>query len=1615
MANTAELSGEIMTTHINRALKAAGHHSADLHLFAEALYGGLRESDLEGYNGEVLAKITLEAFSHITERLPKTAKLRSYDLDCGPDTSGQKDGISIIEIVNDDMPFLLDSVMGKIQEQGIEVYLVVHPVLTVERDAEGKLQAIVATKKNGMRSGIHESFIQIQLERLSEAKRAELTEDLSEILTSVGTVVTDWRAMLVRLTETVTALSKNAPDMKAEDLAESVQFLNWLSDGNFTFLGIREYRLVGGAESGDLELVEDSGLGMLRDNTVHVLRRGREMVHMTPEIRKFFFAPQPLIVTKANVRSNVHRRVHMDYVGIKIYDENGGISGELRIVGLFTSAAYTISTKRIPLLRQKVEMVIERSGYGPDSHSGKALLNVLETYPRDELFQSDVDQICDTAMGIHRLELKPRSRVFTRVDEFDRFVSILVYVPRERYTTEVRQRIGAFLADIYKGVLSAFFPFFPEGNLVRIHFIIGRYEGETPTPDRALLETNVASIVRTWDDGLKQELKRHYAINEVHEIADKYIGAFSAAYEEAFTPERAIEDIRRIEHLTSETPVSIDFYSDNDQNPNRVRVSLYHLGGPIPLSRRVPVLENFGFAVIDERSYQITRDMDEGPEVTNLHDMMLEMQNGEALDLTNCKKRLEECFLAVWKGEADNDFYNQLIAKVGVNWREASAMRAHGSYLRQIRVPFGQKYLCDTLLRHSDITKDLMELFRLRSDPALPMSAEARETTETTILERIEDALAKIPSLDEDRILRCFVNLITAMVRTNFYQTDESNQSPAAIAFKFDSSKIDGLPEPKPYAEIFVYSPRIEGIHLRGGKIARGGLRWSDRAQDFRTEILGLAKAQQVKNTVIVPTGSKGGFVPKRLPRDGAREDVLKEGVACYELFISSLLSVTDNLHGTEINPPANVVRHDGDDPYLVVAADKGTATFSDYANKISMDRGFWLSDAFASGGSAGYDHKKMGITARGAWEAVKRHFREMDVDIQSEPIRVIGVGDMSGDVFGNGMLLSKALKLVAAFDHRDIFIDPDPDPEKTWEERKRLFDMGRSSWQDYDQSLIGAGGGVFSRQAKSIPLSPEMRELTGLDISSVTPNELIQAILKSKVDLLWFGGIGTYIRASTETDDDAGDRANDALRIPTKDLNVKVVGEGANLGMTHLARIEFAKAGGCVNSDAIDNSAGVNSSDLEVNLKIALGAAVSAGKLTMDERNEVLVNMTEQVAEACLRNNYLQTLAISLGERHGLADFGFQKRLMRELEVKSLLNREIEFLPSDADIEERIKHSEPLTRPELGVLLAYSKIDLYNQLIASTVPDDPFLAYELEAYFPEILRKDFSQEIQEHRLRREIIATRLANSIINRGGSTIVTRLKEETGHDVANIANAFATTSAVFSLKKLYDEIDALDNKITGDLQLSLYFEVEKLLRKQMAWFLRNVNWDEGLSKIIELYRTGLADFEGLREVVLTNEQKQQLITRTERYVENGVPSKLAEEIAMLEILADGSDIIFVAQAIEAPIKTAAQAYYEIGSYFRLIELRSEAEQLGFSDYFDRIAVNSTLSSLSQVQRAITRDVIQAGQDSTADFENWRTENSAVVERTQRALSEILDGGQLSLSKLMVAAAQLGDLTRD
>src|SRR6202522_3813734 len=1278
-----------------------------------------------------------------------------------------------------------------------------------------------------------------------------------------------------------------------------------MENRHFTFLGFREYRLQGRKGQESLRPIAESGLGILRPGHRQPATTNRTL---SSDIRRQSRSRNLSLVTKANSLSTVHRAGYLDYVGIKQFDARGRLIGERRFLGLWTSAAYNANPREIPLLRQKITQVAEHFALAPDSHDGKALQHILESFPRDELFQASIAELNRIVTGIFGLQERPRIRVLLRRDTFRRFYSCLVYVPREKYNTQVRQRIEKVIREAFSAFGMESQVQIAESNLARLHIVARTSPSDDTRVDADALEQRVAAAVRSWLDGFKTALLARQDEAYALQLFEKYGQAFPAAYTEDFNGDAAALDVSFLEAVEKEPArLHLDIYRPEPRRKDNFFLKIFRGQDAIPISDLLPMLENMGLKVIAERPYQLEFP---GGRRAWIQDLELVMQASAAVQFEALEREVKSAFTAVWTGRMDSDSFNQLTLSAGIPWRIVIVMRAYCRYLLQTGLPFSQGYIAQVLVNNAVTARALADLFVARFNPE--PSASARQSALARLDKRIRAALEEVTRSDEDRILRAFWSALTATVRTNAYQVGRDGQLKEYLSFKIESQQLRELPLPKPLFEIFVFSPRMEGVHLRMGYVARGGIRWSDRREDFRTEVLGLMKAQQVKNTVIVPVGAKGGFVVKRMPAE--REAQQAEVIACYQTLIKGLLDVTDNIVDDKIVAPPMVVRHDKDDAYLVVAADKGTATFSDIANAISEEYGFWLGDAFASGGSAGYDHKKMAITARGAWECVKRHFREIGKDIQTQNFSVAGIGDMAGDVFGNGMLQSPHIRLIAAFNHQHIFLDPDPDPKRSFKERQRLFRLPRSSWEDYSRAAISKGGGVYSRSSKSLTLSREVQTLLELP-AQVTPNDVIKAILKAHVDLLWNGGIGTYVKASSESHSDVGDRSNDAVRIDAKELNCKVIGEGGNLGVSQLGRIEYARRGGRLNTDFIDNSAGVNTSDVEVNLKILLNGAVRAREITQAGRNRLLAQMTDEVAGLVLRNNYLQSQAISMGEfqtRQLLAENAY---VVRALERSGDLNRSLEFLPSDEDIAERRQAGEGLTRPELAIILSYGKIWLYGALIHSDVPEDPYLSTELNRYFPTPVQKRFAQRIKRHRLRREIIATAITNSLINRMGPVFPVRAQDDTGADPAAIARAYTTAREVFAVRDIWAQIESLDNHIPASVQYTAMYQTTRLLRHASYWLIENLRERLDIERAVRRYAAPVHELWSELGSALSATASARLGAYRSKLIEQNVPERLATRIASLETLHCALDLVEVAMAAKVAIGYAAKTYFEIG----------------------------------------------------------------------------------------------------
>ncbi|MFK0165993.1 NAD-glutamate dehydrogenase [Rhizobium sp. NPDC090279] len=1568
--------------------------AGEAHLDPEILFGRASNDDMELYSPEMLAL----AATHAAQELAGWSGI-SPRVSIAQVAKIEPDGVavSILSITDHNMPFLYESIMGEVTSSYRDLYMAVHPILVIEKGKQPSLYSADQPSDPAHRV----SHIQLHLSPLTTAQATDLTKRVQTVLDQTHLTVSDWKPMLARLDTVISELSTyEAAGRRKNDRDEALAFLAWLRDGNFTFLGMREYVYSGKGTDAKVERDRGTGLGILSNPDVRVLRQGKDAVTTTPEILAFLDGPDFLIVTKANVKSVVHRRAYMDYVGVKRFDADGNVTGELRIVGLFTSTAYTSAAAEVPLLRSKVQKVKDHFGFDPTSHSGRMLENTLESYPRDDLFQIDTTLLASFAEQINDLTDRPRVRALPRIDHFDRFVSVIVYVPREEYDSVVREKIGNHLKTVYDGRVSAYYPAFPEASVARVHFIIGRSAGKTPHIPQAKLEEAIRAITARWDERF------------VMLAGPKAPGiSVSQAFQEAFSPEDAFADLPDIVATSGAEPIRIGFYVRKDEAGDILSLKIFHGQGNLALSRRVPLLENLGFNVISERTFDIyvtAKDGSTGHVV--LHDMELEARSGLTIDLARHGAALEEAFLAAFGGTIDNDAFNRLIVSADLSARETNVLRAYSRYLRQAGIAYSQDYISATLDKYPRISASLFRLFHDTLDPKLSDKNRTKKLSE--LHEAIETELADVPSLDDDRILRRYVNAIDATLRTNYFQKNADGSPKAMLAFKLDPKLLDGLPEPRPFREIFVYGVEVEGVHLRFGKVARGGLRWSDRAEDYRTEVLGLVKAQQVKNAVIVPVGAKGGFYPKKLPVGGSRDEIFNAGREAYKTYIRTLLSITDNISGADIIPPADTVRLDGDDPYFVVAADKGTATFSDTANALAQEAGFWLDDAFASGGSAGYDHKKMGITARGAWETVKRHFREMDIDIQTTPFNVVGVGDMSGDVFGNGMLLSPKIRLLAAFDHRDIVIDPDPDMEKTLAERQRLFNLTRSSWQDFDKSVLSKGAMIISRSAKSVTLTPEAVAAIGIDKSVATPFEIMTAILKAPVDLLWFGGIGTYVKAPVETDSEVGDRANDPIRITAEEVRAKVIGEGANLGVTQKGRIAYGLKGGRCNSDAIDNSAGVNTSDVEVNIKIALANAMHDDRLTRAKRDILLASMTDEVGTLVLRNNYLQSLAISLTERKGTGNGLELSRFMNVLEAAKQLNRKVETLPDDQTFAERYANGRPLTRPEIGVLLSYAKIVLFDALVASDLPDDPYFAATLSRYFPAKMQRSNATDIESHRLRREIIGTALANEAINRGGPGFAVSMMDATAASAAEVVKAAVIARDGFDLDRLWNETDALDGKVGGQMQNRVYGEITEVYTVLTRLLLKTGAAKGDIEETVSRLQAALKK---LRPVFLSHipaDFAAEIAAREAEYQAAGLPEKLTSEIATIYALVLVPEIMQIAERTGDTLNRAAESYFTVSQTFRVGRLLLAGSRIVTGDHYESLALARSLDQIAGARRDIVISALSNHPKDKQPVQAWHAEDRIRINRIAEELGGLSESGDPNLARITVAAGLLSDL---
>jgi glutamate dehydrogenase len=1617
---------------IRKRLPKARH--AEGEAFSQAFYKRMGEDELPKHTPEGWAALASDFLDFARTRKPGTARARLFNPSRA--THGWESPHTVLQIVNDDMPFLVDSVTMALTEQDIGVHVLGHPVVAIKRDKAGKLLSVG--------EGEPESLMHLEIDRLDAETMSKVQKAVEAVLADVRAIVRDWSEMRGRMLEVSEHIAERRLPVTEAGRREAQEFLRWAADNHFTFLGYRQYEVVkkGGEEV--LSAVEGSGLGLLSGTDE---RKPRPLSSLAAHYMPQSGAVDALILTKTNARATVHRPGYMDYIGVLTFDKDGKPVREDRFLGLYTSSAYSRRPWDIPLVRERHNYVMEKSGLPADSHSGKALRHILETLPRDELFQSTGDELLRTSTGILGLQERVRSKLFLRRDRYGRFFSGLVYIPRDRFNTDVRLRIEAMLKRVLHGEHVDTTVVLGESPLAQLHLLVRPKSGEAIQVDNAAIEAELAEIVRNWRDDLRELLVERHGEQQGLALANGFGRALPAGYIEDVTVAIAADDVEHLAALTGPEDLRLSL-SRVRPGAGGLRFKFYRQNEDIALSDALPMMENMGLRVVSEHPYRLYAHSN----LMYIQDFEVETSNPDA-DIADVDEDFENAFARIWHGDAENDGFNRLILGAGLSWRQVAMLRAYSKYLQQVGVPFSQSYVEETFNRYPVLARLMVELFEARFDPTTGREGKAEVKAgmerlrsqfarlvagDEVLMGALEPVIAsrtgkrdvqiaatrntlmslldRVSSLDEDRILRSFIGVIEATLRTSYYQQGDDGTHKGYVSYKFDSAEVPDLPKPRPYREIYVYGPRVEGIHLRFGPVARGGLRWSDRREDFRTEVLGLVKAQMVKNTVIVPVGSKGGFISKKPPASGDRDAIQAEGVACYQMFTNGLLDITDNLVDGKVVHPANVVRHDQDDPYLVVAADKGTAKFSDIANAIAREHGYWLDDAFASGGSVGYDHKGMGITAKGAWESVKRHFRALGHDTQKQDFTAVGIGDMSGDVFGNGMLLSKHIRLVAAFDHRHIFLDPNPEAARSYKERLRLFKLPRSSWEDYDASLISQGGGVFPRSAKSIRISPQVREVLGIDdsVSAMSPAELMSAILKSPVDLVWNGGIGTYVKGSTETHAEVGDRANNALRVDGRDLRCRVVGEGGNLGFTQLGRIEAAHNGVLLNADFIDNSAGVDTSDHEVNIKILLNSQVQAGKLKLAERNKLLAAMTDEVEQLVLIDNYRQNQAISLMERMSVPRLGSKQHFIRTLESQGLLDRQIEYLPSDAEIAERKARGQGLTRPELAVLLSYSKLVLFQQLVDSDVPEDPYLSKELVRYFPGPLQAKYAKAMENHRLKREIIATAVTNSMVNRMGATFTLRMQEDTGRSAGEVAEAYTIAREAIDARGLWAQIDALDGKVAEAVQIDALQTIWQLMRSMSRWLLSRPGAMPEITAAMARYGDGLKAVRESLPQTMSEVRREVFAASLEDWKSKGVPGALAEQLAALPLLEFGCDIVEIAHARKLSPVDVARAYFGLGAALQLPWLYEQIESLPVDGRWQALARGALRDELGAQQRALVGQILAGGGKKSADdrVDAWLKRDDATLRFTQAMLAELQNQKTLDYPTVSVVVRRLAQV---
>lgn len=1601
--------------------KISNGQQAHLDEFIKLYYQQTPESDLSIATPDDFAGAAISHWQLLKKRPAGKALVHVFNPRV--EQHGWQSSHTVIEIVTDDMPHLVNSISMVVTAHDANIHLTIHPVLQVARNPEGTLLKICPKQGDSGEQDhtapnavLKESVIHLQIDRLVDENRLQALQDgIEAVIFQITSVFRDREALLQQAPQMAGQIADQGSHSELDKTC--IDLLQWLDSTQFHAFGSASFTI--DQTTGAYTLLPETALGLMRGNERFPGLDPQAILggHKTPQQTTHKSSsgnpeatPSPLTISKSSLRSPLNRPEPLDVITSHTSDGR-----HLHcVLGLFTQNMNTRETNYIPLLREKTQSVMEVAGADESTHDGKSLKDTLESLPRDLLFQANQTEILEIARGIVDLQERQRIKLFGSLSSGGLYYNCLVYIPRDNYGREIRVRIQNILLSELGGQDSEFtVRFSSQRTLARLHFVIHLANTASDSPDWQEIEQRIIQASISWDDRLHDALLAKYDEDEANRLFGEYSDAFPSNYKEDYSAQIARSDISFIETRVKDDLPVMSFYRHILADVGTVNFKLFSPLEHIALSDVIPVIENMGLKVDAEHPFLVQRKQ---AAPVWIHEFTAQHIDGQDIDPEASSERMQQAFAEIWTGRVENDAFNRLMLACELDWRQVVVLRSYCKYLLQIQSPFSQEYIVASLVSNSKITRQLVNLFENRFNPAQRDSdASSRQTQSESIDKNIEELLSEVDSLDEDRILRSYLNLIKSTLRTNHYCVDAAGQRLPYVSFKLDSQAIAQLPLPRPNVEIFVYSAQVEGIHLRGGKVARGGLRWSDRREDFRTEVLGLMKAQMVKNAVIVPVGSKGGFYVKRPPESGNRDEVLQQGIECYKTFLRGLLDLTDNLTGDKITPPKDVVCYDDDDPYLVVAADKGTATFSDYANEIAAEYGFWLGDAFASGGSVGYDHKKMGITARGAWESVKRHFRELGSDIQQEPFTAVGIGDMAGDVFGNGMLLSEQTRLVAAFNHQHIFIDPEPDAASSFAERQRLFQLPRSSWEDYDTSLISRGGAVFSRSAKKIDLSDEACLALGIENQSMTPTQLINAILKSPVDLLWNGGIGTYIKSSKENHLDAHDRANDVLRVDANELRCRVIGEGGNLGCTQRGRIEFAAGGGKMYTDAIDNSAGVDCSDHEVNIKILVNSIVASGDLTLKHRDQLLAEMTDEVAQLVLQDNYLQTQCISHTHSEADALLDEHARFIASLEEAELLNRDIEFLPSKDEIAERLATDGGLHSPEIAVLVSYSKMTLYNQLLDSPFPDDPYLCTRLIDYFPDRLGERYADQIANHRLHREIIATLATNDLVNRLGPTYLFRLEEELGSSEAEVASAFIAVCDIFDLQKMWSSIEALDNKISADVQSTMHILVRGLAERAIHWILRSRRQSQTIKQLVEHFKPGISELVNSMPECLASVNRTTLDGRTDYFVNAGSPTEVASKVAQVVPLSGALDIVEISKSLDTDVDAAAAVYFELGVFLDLQWLRDEISQLDVRTHWHKLAKSELRSDLHYQQRYLCAEVI-ANTDDNADpanrIKSWSLKKETAARKYSELVNELKASSSVDFAMLSLAVNEVHKL---